>query len=359
MYCAPMPSDVNRREFLAASAAVAAGLGLDARALAAQTQGGARAGAAPAPTPDPGFTTKPRKALIQRVPTEAHLNEVKAAGFDGLEAYPTAPIPPADAEKTRAIAESLGMRIHSVIFGTAQFNNPDKAIVDKSVADVESAIRSAQAFGADVLLLVPCRVEAKTPGGAGAATGILMPRPWEFHVEFDRRTGHVSRVVAGDNAPYADYIRAQNRAVDTSTEIMKRLIPTAEKAGVVLAIENVWNNLWVTPDYFKHFVESFQSKWVRVYYDIGNHVKFGAPEDWILTLGSLIVKIHVKDYLLNPSDADGQGRFVNIRDGSVRWPIVRTALEQINYNGWMTIEGGTAITVAEHSQRLDLILAGK
>jgi hexulose-6-phosphate isomerase len=346
-----MPSQVNRREFLAASTAVAAGLALDSRAGAAQ------APAAGPPPAAPVFKTKPRKAMIQRVPTEAYLNEIKAAGFEGLEAW--AGIPPADAEKTRAIADTLGMRLHSVIFGTAQFNNPDKAVVDKSVADVEAAIRLAQTFGADALLLVPCRVEAKTPGGAGNANGILLPRPWEFTLEYDQRTGHVSRVVVGDNAPYADYIRAQNRAVDTSTEVMKRLIPVAEKAGVVLAIENVWNNLWVKPDYFKHFVESFQSPWVRVYYDIGNHVKFGAPEDWILTLGSLIVKVHVKDYLLNPADADGQGRFVNNRDGSVRWPIVRTALEQINYNGWMTIEGGTNITVAEQSQRLDLILAGK
>ena len=343
----------NRRQFLTTSATLAAGLGFEAHAQQAQ---GAATQAAPA-APAPVFKTKPRKAMIQRVPTEAYLNEIKAAGFEGLEAW--APIPPADAEKTRAIAETLDMRIHSVIFGTAQFSNPDKVVVDKSVADVEAAIRLTQTFGADTLLLVPCRIEAKTPGGAGNANGILMPRPWEFHLEYDQKTGHVSRVVVGDNAPYADYIRAQNRAVDTSTEVMKRLIPVAEKAGVVLAIENVWNNLWVRPDYFKHFVESFQSKWVRVYYDIGNHVKFGAPEDWILTLGSLIVKVHVKDYLLNPTDADGQGRFVNNRDGSVRWPIVRTALEQINYNGWVTIEGGTNITVAEQSQRLDVILAGK
>jgi L-ribulose-5-phosphate 3-epimerase len=350
----------NRRQFLTSSATLAAGLGLEARAQQAQ---GAATKAAPAPAPDPVFKTKPKKAMIQRVPTEAYLNEVKAAGFDGLEAWapmsPAPPIPLANAEKTRAIADKLGMRLHSVIFGTAQFSSPDKAVLDRSIADVEAAIQLAKVFGADTLLLVPCRIEAKTPGGAGNANGILMPRPWEFQLEWDRRNGHVSRVVAGDNAPYAAYIQAQNRAVDTSTEIMKRMIPVAEKAGIVLAIENVWNNLWVKPDYFKHFVESFQSPWVKVYYDIGNHVKFGAPEEWILTLGSLIVKVHVKDFLLNPLDADGQGRFVNNRDGSVRWPIVRTALEQINYNGWMTIEGGTNITVAEQNARLDLILAGK
>ena len=186
-----------------------------------------------------------------------------------------------------------------------------------------------------------------------------MPRPWEFQLEWDEKTGHLSRVVYGDNARYSDYIAAQNRATDISTEMVRRLIPLAERAGVVIALENVWNNLWVDPKYFAHFVESFQSTRVRAYYDIGNHVKFGRPEDWILTLGSLIVKIHVKDYLLDPADADGQGKFVNIRDGSVRWPVVRAALEQIGYNGWMTIEAPINISVTEQSQRLDLILAGK
>lgn len=344
-----MPSPVNRREFLGASALLA-GVPYVGRLADASVQAPA------APVPPAAFTTKPHKALIQDRPTEEYLTQLKAAGFEGVEAPRT--VPPADAEKIRALADRLGMRIHSVIRGTALFNSPDRSVVDQHFAQTEDAVRSAQAFGADTVLLVPARVEAHTPGGAGNRNGILMPRPWEFLLEWDQK-GHISRAVAGDNAPYAEYIRAQNHAVDTSTEMVKRLIPMAEKAGVVIAIENVWNNLWVNPAYFKQYVESFQSKWVRAYYDIGNHIKFGRPEEWILTLGSLIVKVHVKDYKVDPADADGQGAFVNIRDGSVRWPIVRTALEQIGYNGWMTIEAPINISVAEQGQRLDLILAGK
>ena len=87
-------------------------------------------------------------------------------------------------------------------------------------------------------------------------------------------------------------------------------------------------------------------------------MKHAPPEEWILTLGNLIVKCHVKDFKLNPSDPNGQGNFVNIRDGSIRWPVVRAALDAVGYNGWMTIEGGN-LSLEEHSQRLDLILAGK
>jgi hexulose-6-phosphate isomerase len=318
--------------------------------------GAAQRGAVQPASPPTVFKTKPHKALIQDRPTEAYLREVKEAGFEGLEARTVAP---AEAEQIRAVADKLGMRIHSVIRGWAAFNSPDRAQVEQSFADTEAAVAAAKAFGADTVLLVPCRIDAVTPGGSGQRNGILMPRPWEFQLEFDPRTGHVSKVVAGDNSPYADYIQAQNRAVDTSTEMVKRLVPIAEKAGVVIALENVWNNLWVKPAYFRHFVESFQTPRVRAYFDIGNHVKFGPPEEWILTLRSLIVKIHVKDYKFNMADADGQGSFVDIREGNVRWPIICDALEQVGYNGWMTIEAPVNLSVKEQGERLDLILAGR
>jgi len=65
----------------------------------------------------------------------------------------------------------------------------------------------------------------------------------------------------------------------------------------------------------------------------------------------------VKDFKLSENDP-GDGKFVNIRDGSVRWPAVRAALDKIGYNGWLTIEGGD-LSTAENSRRLDLIIAGK
>lgn len=106
-----------------------------------------------------------------------------------------------------------------------------------------------------------------------------------------------------------------------------------------------------------HFIDSFESRWVRAYFDIGNHVKYSAPQRWIAVLGKWIVKCHVKDFKLNP---DGRGgRFVNIREGSVNWPIVTKALKDIGYQGWMTIEGSERLPVAEQSRRLDLIIAGK
>ncbi len=328
-----MQPHLRRREFLASSLTFAAGFGLGLTSGVPRSLGA-----------EPVFQTRLRKAMIEDRPTEAKLRELKEAGFDGVEA---GILTPEEAQKCRATAESLGMRIHSVLRGWAEFNSPDAAKAEQSWATTEKALRAAQGFGADAVLLVPCRIG-----------GMAMPRPWEFLLEFDEKTGHLTRVAYGDNSRFADYIQAHNHAIDTSRKAVERLIPVAEQTGVVIALENVWNNLWVKPAHFKQFVASFQSKWVRAYFDIGNHVKYAPPEDWILTLGNLIVKCHVKDFKLDPADPDGGGKFVNIRDGSVRWPVVRRALDEVGYNGWMTIEGGD-LSLNEHSQRLDLIVAGK
>ncbi len=328
-----MSQGLNRREFLVKSAGAAAALGLSLGPAAA-----------PVRSAEGAFKTELKKALIMERPTEDELKKLKDAGFDGVEAGIVAP---PDAEKCRKTAESLGMKIHSVLRGWAEFNNPDKAKAEATFAVTESALRSAQAFGADAVLLVPCRIG-----------GMKMPRAWEFLIDFDEKTGHISKVTCGDNSPYRDYIEAHNRSADASVEAVKRLIPLAEKTGVVIALENVWNNLWVEPAIFKSFVESFQSPWVKAYFDIGNHVKYAPPEEWILELGSLLVKCHVKDFKLNQSDPNGGGDFVRIREGSVRWPVVRQALEKVGYSGWMTIED-SGLTLEDYSKRLDLIIAGK
>ena len=339
-----MKQRINRREFMAASTAGVAALSFGVGHGAEQT---------PAPSAAPLiFKTKPRKALIAR-PTEDDLKRLKDAGFDGVEG--SSSVMPEEAAKLRGVAENLGMRIHSVLIDKwSEFNSPDPSVVERSFGASQAALRTAEAFGADTVLLVPGRI-----GGSGKQSELRMPRPWEFQIEFDEKTGHLLRVVYGDNTPYHDYIKAHDDATDRTAKVIKRLVPFAEKSKVIIAVENVGNNLWVQPEIFRRYVESFQSPWVKAYFDIGNHVRFVPPERWILTLNTLIVKIHVKDYLLDPADPNGRGAGVNLREGSVRWPVLRQALEAINYNGWMTIESNASISFEERSRRLDLILAGK
>ncbi len=320
-----MNSNVTRREFLGTVAAAG---------VWATTGGWAHA----------GWKTQLKKALIGK-PDQKTLTAFKEAGFDGLETR-NWNAEPEEAEKARRLAESLGMKIHSVMRGWTNFNSDKPEVVERDVESVRRALRAAHGYGADAVLLVPCRIR-----------GMKIPEAWEFDIEFDPKTGHVKRVVRGDNSPYEDYIKAHNYAVDASRAAVEKLIPVAEKLQVIIALENVWNNLWVKPDLFQNFVASFGSPWVQAYFDIGNHVKYAPPEQWIRTLGKLIKKCHVKDFKLNP-DGHG-GKFVNIREGSVNWPEVRRALDEVGYNGWLTIEGSGGLSLEERSRRLDLIIAGR
>jgi len=201
------------------------------------------------------------------------------------------------------------------------------------------------AFSFQHILLVPCRIG-----------GMAMPEPWEFDIDFNEKTGHVTRVAAGDNARFDSYIKAQNHATDTSRAAVEKLIPLAEELKVIVALENVWNNLWVKPDLFRHFVASFNNPWIKAYFDIGNHVKYAPPQDWVKALGPLIAKLHMKDFKLNP-DGHG-GKFVHPRDGSIDWPAVRQALDAAGYDGWATIEDG-GLPLVEFARRFDLIESGQ
>jgi hexulose-6-phosphate isomerase len=322
----PFFHPLDRRQFLTTSAAAALGL-----CVQGQT----------APT----FKTKIHKAKIIGKPDEKTLRDLKDAGFDGVEV--SAIMEEEEAKKARELVEGMGLKVHSVLRGWAEFNSDDPGKVAATYDVTVKSLQTAHWLGAETILLVPCRV-----GGVG----IVMPQPWEFDIEFDEKTGHVSRVVKGDNAPFARYIEAQNKATDTSKEQGKKLIPIAEKLNVIIGLENVWNNLWVRPDLYRNFVASFDHPFVKAYYDVGNHVKYLIPvHDWIHTLGKLIKKIHIKDYAL--AEDNHSGKFVHPRDGSIDWPKMRQALDDVGYNGWITLEDG-GLPLPEFAARLDKIIAG-
>jgi hexulose-6-phosphate isomerase len=329
---------LNRREFLAASAAAGAMLLPGVHASA-----------------DEALRGTIRKAMIIGPVTEAVLTPLKEAGFAGVESR-TYNIKEEEGTRAREIAEKMGMRIHSVMRGWAEFNSDDKKKNDGSLEETRQAMRAAKWYGADDILLVPCRVG-----------GIPMPDPGDFDIEFDEKTGHVSRVVAGDNSKYEAYIAAQNKATDMSKIRVEKLIPLAEELKIIIAIENVWNNLWVQPKLYKNFVASFNHPLVRSYFDVGNHVKYRKTpvQDWIPILGSLIVRLHFKGYHLGPTTAEDKwpaqfkpAQFLHGEADSINWPAVRRALSDINFDGWASIEE-QGLPLPEFSKRFDLIIEGK
>ena len=320
---------MNRRDFL--KAAVAAGIvaGLPSASHAA-------AGSA--------YKTKLEKALIAQVADDATCERIVKAGFSGVELTKKG-VTVKQAIEGRRTAEKHGLRIHSLMSGGADFNNPDPDARQRSLDVMTERIQVAAAYGASTMLLVPCRVNGQ------------MPAPTQFSIDYDPQTLHVRTVAKGDNAPFSAYIDAQNRSTDLTREFVEKLIPVAAREGVIIALENVWNNLWVTPEFAAALVKSFDSPWIRAYVDLGNHVRYTAPERWLRTMGPLTVKLHIKDFRIDRS-MKNDGEFVALGRGSVNWKSVRDVIDEVRYNGWVTIEEN-GYSDAEYSAIMDRFFAGQ
>lgn len=125
---------------------------------------------------------------------------------------------------------------------------------------------------------------------------------------------------------------------------IKKLIPLAAALGQMILVENVGNRMMYDadkppeqmPDRFIKFVDSFNSPWVGMYYDIGNHWRYGQPGDWIRAFGRRCVKLDVK----GSSRAGKKGPDITSENDEIPWADVRKALDEIGFAGWATAEVG-------------------
>jgi hexulose-6-phosphate isomerase len=147
------------------------------------------------------------------------------------------------------------------------------------------------------------------------------------------------------------------RAIDN----ISKAIPTAAKHGVTIVIENVWNKMHYdhdgpfesqTAERLVNFVDAFNSPFVGMQFDIGNHWKYGSMGDWIRQLGKRIVKLDLKGF------SRATGKFTKIGEGDVDWADVRKALDEINFCGYAAAEvkGGDLARLKEVSANLDRVL---
>jgi len=139
--------------------------------------------------------------------------------------------------------------------------------------------------------------------------------------------------VVNDQISYADaYKRTQ--------EEIRKLIPHAEKTGIKIAIENVWNNFLISPLEAARYVDEINHPLVGWYFDIGNILRYGWPEQWIEILNKRIMKLDVKEYSRKKQNDEGlwKGFDVELTEGDNNWPVIVQALEKIGYNGWASAE---------------------
>lgn len=239
-------------------------------------------------------------------------------GFEEIECPTTAD--PQEAAAIGKAAQATGLRIHSVMNSDHwryPLSDPDPQVVARSIACMETSLRNAGEWGADAVLLVPAVVNPTT--------------------------------------------RYQDAWTRSQAQIRK-LIPMAEKLRVVIAVEEVWNKFLLSPLEFARYVDEFQTPWVKAYFDVGNVVLYGYPQDWIRTLGKRIVKLHFKDFRFqqDPATRKRVADFVNLREGEIDWKEVHAALREIGFKGTATVElaGGDEAYLREVARRFDAILEG-
>ena len=125
---------------------------------------------------------------------------------------------------------------------------------------------------------------------------------------------------------------------------IRKSIPLAASLGQRILVENVWNGMMYdhdrppeqTPDRFIRFVDSFNSPWVGMYYDLGNHWKYGNPGLWLRSFAHRAVKLDVKGF------SRAKNQFVEIGgpDDDLPWADVRKAIAETGWTGWTTAEVG-------------------
>src|SRR6201997_4895481 len=303
----------TRREFLKSSVTAACAASLGGGSLADSLLAGATSRA---PASPPTLSIK-KGVWYEMLPAKLSATErfkmARDVGFEVVQA-PTEP-DERKAEEIKKAAESANIRIDSVMnmdHWKYPLSSSDRAAVEKSLAGMRTSLHNAKLWGADTVLLVPAVVDAKT----------------SYHDAWQR-----------------------------SQKEIRTLIPLAEELKVIIAIEEVWNKFLLSPLEMAKYIDEFQSPWIKAWFDVGNVLLYGYPQDWIHTLGNSIVKVHVKDF---KRKEDGYA-WVNLGDGDVDWAAVAPAFADIGYSGSAIteLEGGDEAYLRDVVRRFDRFVLGR
>lgn len=224
----------------------------------------------------------------------------KEAGFEGVEVMSHL-----SREEVLKASKGTGLAIPSVcsaMHGKFPLSHPDPDIRAEGLKALKTTIEDADIYGAETVLLIPGRVNEEV---------------------------------------------AYDECWKRSIEEIKKAIPMAEKLKVEIAFENVGNNFLLSPLEAVQYVDQFGSEFIKFYFDCGNVLHIGWPEQWIKILGKRISKVHIKEYSKRIADIRGRraGFDVKLTEGDVNWTAVMNALDETGYSGWTTIEqpGGNTL----------------
>ena len=229
--------------------------------------------------------------------------QAKLAGYEGVELSLDASgeicmdSTQKEIEQIKSQADAAGVSLYSIatnLHWEYSLTSNDPTIREQAKAVIRKQLDIASWLGCDTVLVVP-----------GAVGVDFIP-----------------------NCEIIDYDIAYDRAMNA----MKELAPYAEERGVSIALENVGNKLLLSPLEFRDFIDNVGSDYVGAYFDVGNVLRTGYPEQWIRILNRRIKKIHIKDF------KRASNSFVSLMAGDVDFPAVIKALRDIGYTDWLTAE---------------------
>src|SRR5438552_9346829 len=309
----------TRREFLKSSvtAGCAAGLGGGLSEYIAAAGVHTPPYAASITTKSPAPLPIKKGVLLEMLPENlSYADRFKLARSVGFEVV-QAPTEPDErkAEEIKRAADGANIRIDSVMnmdHWRFPLSSSDPAVVEESLAGMRTSLHNAKLWGSDAVLLVPAVVN-----------------------------------------PQTSYREAWSR----SQKEIRKLLPLAEELKIVIAIEEVWNKFLLSPLEMAAYIKEFQSPWIQAWFDVGNVLLYGYPQDWIRTLGKSIVKVHLKDFKRKESGY----QWVNLGDGDVDWEAVREAFREIGYAGSAIteLEAGDEAYLRDVSRRVDRLIIGR
>lgn len=236
----------------------------------------------------------PREEKGKKLSLTERLSLAGKAGFDGVDFDQAGEFTP---EEARLAVSQSGVFVHNAInhaHWNKRLTSANESDRNEGLANIAHCIRLSHAAGGNGVLIVIGR---------------------------------------GDDGP-KEIIEERAR------KSIKSLLPLAAALGQPILIENVWNKMFYDhdsppeqdADAFVKFVDSFNSNWVGMYYDIGNHWKYGQPKEWLHAFGHRCVKLDVKGF------SRATGKFTDIGEGDLPWKEVREGLSDIGFTGWTTAE---------------------
>jgi hexulose-6-phosphate isomerase len=252
------------------------------------------------------------------------LDPLKKAGFEGIQLGVSDPpseltlrTPDADVARLARNCRDAGIEPHS-IYGGIRFFREDEADRKRGLEDAKRTLEIANILGVRTVLIHPGQLTAAIP-----------------------------------------YDECWRLAIDG----LRSLKAKAESTHLRLGLENVWNKFLMSPLEFKALLAEVDSPHVGIWFDIGNVVVFGYPEQWLRILGGKpLVGIHIKDFRRGPSDHFGTyDGFVPLFHGSVNWPAVMRQLAAIGFDDYLITEvslGKQPVpdALGELSRQLDVLM---